>query len=138
LLNAPTLKARFLEAFADLSFPFLTAGETKRATRVSGSFILQSILKYQEIPFTILKGSVIMAPINLKIASIVKPSILKGSSTSQMIGSSTINNSARGQHITNRIHHKIITSNVLISIMIYSGLDNKWLAKKIAGFFKWF
>jgi hypothetical protein len=57
-----------------------------------------------------------IAPISLKITSIVNPTILKGRRINQTIGRRKIKTSANGQQSTNKMHQRIIAISVLISI----------------------
>jgi hypothetical protein len=66
------------------------------------------------------KGNRNIAPINLNTSSMVKPTILNGSRISQISGKRNSIIKARGQHIANKIHHRIIARKVRISILFLS------------------
>jgi hypothetical protein len=68
-----------------------------------------------------------MLPINLNTRSSVKPTILKGSNTSQMSGNSTNISKASGQHATNSKHQSASAINVL---MIQLALQNRGQQQK--------
>jgi hypothetical protein len=68
-----------------------------------------------------------MAPINLKIASSVNPTILNGSNNNQTIGNRNSMSSASGQQRTNKIHHKIRD----IKIRIGGTTMPAWLSKNL-------
>jgi hypothetical protein len=59
-----------------------------------------------------------MAPINLKSHSNVNPTIRKGKAINQMIGKSSSNSRAKGQHNTNSRHHNTKERNTFMLIKI--------------------
>ena len=63
---------------------------------------------------TSLKGSIKTAPMNLKTAAIVKPTIRKGNKKSQTSGNKNSKTMAIGQHMTSRIPQRTITAKSLI------------------------
>jgi len=63
------------------------------------------------------KGKSRMALISLNTISSVNPIIRKGSRMSQIKGSRNINTSAKGQHITNKIHQRIMARRVLMAFI---------------------
>lgn len=64
-------------------------------------------------------GKSSMAPMNLNTTSKVKPTIRKGSRSSQISGKRKINSKATGQHSTNNMHHNKTAINVLISRTVF-------------------
>jgi len=57
---------------------------------------------------------------NLKTNSSVNPIILKGRRINQISGRKNIRTNARGQHITNKIHQRIIARIVFMKVFVSS------------------
>jgi hypothetical protein len=62
-------------------------------------------------------GNSSIAPTSLNTRPMVSPTILNGSRMSQINGNRNNIINARGQHITNKIHQRIIARSVRISIL---------------------
>jgi hypothetical protein len=63
---------------------------------------------------------------NLKTRARVNPRILKGSKTSQTSGKRNSRSKANGQHIINKINHRISAIKVLMIATVWDALANDW------------
>ncbi len=82
----------------------------------------------------ILKGNNRILLITLNTSPNVNPTMVKGRSMSHTSGSNTIRISASGQHITNKIHHRMRAIRVFILQSISHNLAKEGPIGKFSGF----